>query len=231
MKMKKKMYLLFCLFLAVVLLAGGVAVGAASTKEESNRDEISNEVSVVEGESIAPEKENAESFEAAVESEASAPEMPSYEWDFQKDLPLFVFRPEDEELYWDFPDVCFPYGQARWYCLTTAFDVLGEEMLYHVTMREPMAEQGDGTFVIDPENTPVGDFLEYFGIPYEIAESGYHINLSYRDAVTLVGLMHKAGLVESETAGVFDFCYCGDLCGATHTVSPALPEWYEVLRK
>jgi hypothetical protein len=162
-------------------------------------------------------------------NEFPMPENPSYNWEFQKDLPLFVFRPEDEELYWDFPDVCFPYGQARWYCLTTAFDVLGEEMLYHVTMREPMAEQGDGTFVIDPENTPVGDFLEYFGIPYEIAESGYHLNLSYRDAVTLVGLMHKAGLVECEKAGVFDFCYCGDLCGATHTVSPALPNWTDIL--
>ncbi len=230
--MKKKMYLLFCLCLATALLAGCVAVGAASTKAESNCDEISNEASVVEGESIAPEKENAESFEATVEPEASVPENPSYNWEFQKDLPLFVFRPEDEELYWDFPDVCFPYGQARWYCLTTAFDVLGEEMLYHVTIREHVVESGDGTITVDPE-TPVGEFLSYFEIPFESfgEEFYYHLNLSYRDAVTLVGLMHKAGLVESEKAGVFDFCYCGDLCGATHTVSPALPEWYEILRK
>ncbi len=165
-------------------------------------------------------------------NEFHMPEMPSYNWDFQKDLPLFVFRPEDEELYWDFPEVCFPYGDARWYCLTTAFDMLGEEMLYHVTIKEHVVESGYQMVTVDPE-TPVDEFLSYFEIPFESVgdEFYYHLNLSYRDAVTLVGLLHKAGLVESEKAGVFDFCYCGDLCGATHTVSPALPEWYEVLRK
>ena len=165
-------------------------------------------------------------------NEFPMPENPSYNWEFQKDLPLFVFRPEDEELYWDFPDICFPYGQARWSCLAGSFEVLGEKMLYHVTIREHMVESGYRMFTVDPE-TPVGEFLRSLEIPFESVgeEFYYHLNLSYRDAVTLVGLMHKAGLVECEKAGVFDFCYCGDLCGATHTVSPALPEWYEILRK
>lgn len=162
--------------------------------------------------------------------DAASSEVVELEWDFQKDLPLFVFRPEDEELYWDFPDICFPYGQARWSCLAGSFEVLGEKMLYHVTIREHVVESGYRMFTVDPE-TPVREFLRSLEIPFESVgeEFYYHLNLSYRDAVTLVGLMHKAGLVESETAGVFDFCYCGNLCGATHTVSPALPNWTDIL--
>lgn len=217
--MKKKMYLLFCLCLAMALLAGCVAVGAASTKEESNRDEISNEVSVVEGESIAPEKESTESAEDALKSEVSVPETPSYEWDFQKGWPIYVGECVDT-----FEDRCWPYGDGEWYNTTSALSAAGEKLLYHI---RPLISH------CDEYTSKLCSLLDSLEIPYEttvteFGNKGIHFNLSRRDSVQLAGYMLENGLTD-DCLNLFTFCNCGDLCGATNTASPKIPDDWETL--
>lgn len=246
MKNYKFICMLLCLCLALAILAGCVAAGAVKPNdslenitENSERKTTAN-ISEQSIENSMPDR----SMEA---SEISC-DNPSYEWDFQKGWPVFVFGFDKKGIIqFMYPDCEFPYGDAWWYYVTGALESAGEELLFHVELIDDLAEKEDSVYVIDTEQPKLGGLLQSLGIPYEIHQlenprlaykngkegylyEAYHMNLSRADAVKLAEYMVEAGVREEDTlTNMFSFCHCGDLCGATNTASPEIPENWDAL--
>ena len=143
----------------------------------------------------------------------------SYNWDFQKGWPIYVGECVDT-----FEDRCWPYGDGEWYNTTSALSAAGEKLLYHI---RPLISH------CDEYTSKLCSLLDSLEIPYEttvteFGNKGIHFNLSRRDSVQLAGYMLENGLTD-DCLNLFTFCNCGDLCGATNTASPKIPDDWETL--